>query len=227
MVMTMRLKRFAAGIATAIRGRKTREELHEFWRHPDAANLAEGYRTGGAARSTFLVGLVKRHVQPDGEILEIGCNVGRNLHHLRLAGFSKLSGIEISEAAVRTLAEAFPDLAASARIVNEPVETAIKRFRDDEFALVYTMAVLEHIHADSEWVFGEMVRITRHALITIEDERGVSRRHFPRDYGEVFGALGLKEIATSDCSAIEGLGADFRARVFAKPAGRSPAAPRS
>ena len=48
-----------------------------------------------------------------------------------------------------------------------------------------------------------------------------------KQIGEVFGALGLNEIATFDCSAIEGLGADFRARVFAKPAGRFPAAPRS
>jgi SAM-dependent methyltransferase len=226
MVMTERLKRIAGVVATAIRGRKSREEAHQFWRHPDAANLPEGYLAGGARRSEFLVDLVKRRVKSDDEILEIGCNVGRNLHHLSAAGFSKLAGIEINEAAVRKLGEAFPDLAASARLVNEPVESAIKRFRDDEFALVYTMAVLEHIHTDSEWVFGEMVRIARNAVITIEDERGISRRHFPRDYGKVFGALGLKEIETADCSAIEGLGSDFRARVFVKPAARRAAAPR-
>lgn len=224
--MTERLKRIAGVVATAIRGRQSLKDVQKFWRDPDAANLPDGYRAGGAPRSEFLVELVKRRVQPDDEILEIGSNVGRNLHYLRSAGFSKLAGIEISEAAVRKLGEAFPDLAASVRLLNEPVERAIKRFRDDEFALVFTMAVLEHIHTDSEWVFGEMVRITRNALITIEDERGISRRHFPRDYGEVFAALGLKEIETVDCSAIEGLGSDFRARVFVKPAERSVAAPR-
>jgi SAM-dependent methyltransferase len=218
------LKRAAARLAGAVRGRKSREQLHEFWRNPDDANLPSGYSHAGAARSEFLVDLATQHVQTDGEILEIGCNAGRNLQYLRAAGFTKLSGIEINGAALREMSRAFPEVAASARVINEPVESAITQFRDNEFALVYTMAVLEHIHADSEWIFGEMVRVTRDALITIEDERGVSWRHFPRDYGRVFTGLGLNEIANINCARIEGLGADFNARVFLKPRPSSSAA---
>ena len=40
--------------------------------------------------------------------------------------------------------------------------------------LVFTMAVLEHIHLDSEWVFSEMARIAKKYLITIEDEKNSS-----------------------------------------------------
>jgi SAM-dependent methyltransferase len=200
----------------AIRGQQRRDVLHEFWRRPDRANAPEDYLMG-AERSELLVDLVKRHAGPDVAVLEIGCNAGRNLQFLLSAGFSKLTGIEISEAAIRVLRERLPAVAATARLFNEPVEAAIKGFRDGEFGVVYTMAVLEHLHPDSEWVFEEMVRITNGVLITIEDERGVSWRHFPRDYSRVFGALGLTLVETVDCATIDGLGPDFRARVFRRP----------
>jgi SAM-dependent methyltransferase len=213
---TKALKRAAARVVKVIRGPQSRNQLHEFWRRPDAANQPKGY-LDAAARSEFLVDIVKRHVPFGAPILEIGCNVGRNLHYLASAGFTTLAGVEINEDAMRQLREAFPDLARGARLLNEPVESAIRRFRDGEFTLVYTMAVLEHIHPDSEWIFAEMVRIAGDVLITVEDEHGISWRHFARDYNRVFEALGLKERESLDCSSIEGLGPDFRARIFKKP----------
>jgi hypothetical protein len=74
------------------------------------------------------------------------------------------------------------------------------------------MAVLEHIHTTSEFVFAEMVRIGR-ALITIEDERSMSERHFPRNYADVFTALGLRELEHHRCET-HGLPPGFVARVF-------------
>jgi len=78
------------------------------------------------------------------------------------------------------------------------------------------MAVLEHIPTESEFIFGEMCRITRHLLITIEDEQGISWRHFPRNYQRVFESLGLKQIEEINCVKVSGLGEDFIARVFKK-----------
>jgi SAM-dependent methyltransferase len=146
---TKALKRAAARVVKVIRGPQSRNQLHEFWRRPDAANQPKGY-FNAAARSESLVDIVKRHVRCGASILEIGCNVGRNLHYLASAGFTTLAGVEINEDAMRQLREAFPHLASGARLLNEPVESAIRRFRDGEFTLVYTMAVLEHIHPDSE-----------------------------------------------------------------------------
>jgi hypothetical protein len=54
------------------------------------------------------------------------------------------------------------------------VEDVVKSFGDRTFDLVFTMAVLEHIHTTSEWVFEEIVRITNRYVVTIEDERGTA-----------------------------------------------------
>src|SRR5881392_2668528 len=144
-----------------------RQQIHDFWRNPDPTNLPHLY-LDGAIRSNFLVDIVKRHVSPDNEILEIGCNVGRNLNWLLRAGFSRLTGVEINGTAVKLLRESFPRLAGTACIINEPIETAIKQFPDGAFQCVYTMAVLEHIHSESEWIFADMARIAANVLIIIE-----------------------------------------------------------
>ena len=73
---------------------KTRDELHRFWRHPwdSSRNLPIDYLREGEERSQFLVDLIKGYVEPNAKILEIGCNVGRNLNYLFNAGYTKLGG---------------------------------------------------------------------------------------------------------------------------------------
>jgi SAM-dependent methyltransferase len=197
----------------------SREEVQRYWRTPpDQGNLPESYFQG-AARSTWLVELVRQHLALDPDrarILEIGCNVGRNLDRLFAAGYRDLTGIEINEDAVRLLRLTFPGLAAAAKIHVGPVEEKINAFADGEFDLLFTMAVLEHIHEDSAWIFAEMARATKGLLITVEDEREFSQRHFPRDYERIFTALGLRQVQSLECSGIEGLGPGFFARVFRK-----------
>jgi SAM-dependent methyltransferase len=204
---------------------KSRAELHDYWRNPpDAGNFPSDYIDGGD-RSPYLVDLVQRYVGEAGRetrILEIGCNVGRNLEALRAAGFAHLTGIEINANALALLRERFPDLGKTAELRNEPVEDAIRKIDDGEFDVVYTMAVLEHIHSDSEWVFAEIARVTRRVLITIEDEQGFSARHFPRSYDRVFTRLGMEQIESRECTDIEGLGGGFYARVFRSSRGAKP-----
>jgi len=48
------------------------------------------------------------HIPQNGKILEIGCNVGRNLNHLYENGFKQLTGIEISENAINALKRMYP-----------------------------------------------------------------------------------------------------------------------
>jgi len=196
----------------------TREDVHKYWMEPwDGINLPQEY-AGAKARTQFLVQIVSRHADPPARILEVGCNVGRNLNALFEAGYrGLLAGIEISRDAVRLMKETYPAMAAAAQIYNAAVEDVVRGFGDRAFDLVFTMAVLEHIHTSSEWVFPEIARITNRYLVTIEDERGYSWRHFPRNYQRVFEPLGFRQIEQITCKEIEGLGKDFIARVFVRP----------
>lgn len=204
---------------------RSREETHDYWRNPDdGANAPEDYAATegpGAGemrekRSLFLVDLVKRHAEPDAKILEVGCNVGRNLDFLFRAGYKNLESIEISEKALEVMRSTYPEMAAQVRVYNQPVEDVIRDLADDSYGLVFTMAVLEHVHSDSEWVFAEMVRIAKDRLVIIEDEQCESWRHFPRRYDEIFESLGVRQIEKTDMTPDLGLKKGFVARVFEK-----------
>jgi SAM-dependent methyltransferase len=197
---------------------KAKAVLHQYWRQPwDGKNLPESYLNPATApRSQFLVTLVKKHVAPNARILEIGCGVGRNLNYLFGEGFSELEGVEISEKAVEMLGKSYPVMAEHVKIHNAALEDVITQFEAGEFDLIYTMAALAFIHKDSEWTFKEIVRIARNLLITIEDERGISWRHFPRNYKSIFESLGMKQTEETNCSGVNGLGASYIARIFKK-----------
>jgi SAM-dependent methyltransferase len=192
---------------------RTREELQDYWRSPDAENPPESYLEG-RERSEFLLSFVEAVAEPDSSLLEIGCNVGRNLAFLHEHGYRGLNAIEINAGALEVLRLEHPAMAADATFHNEPVEEAIKRFADDEFDVVFTMAVLEHLHQDSDWVFAEMARIARHAVITIEDEKSVHWRAVPRNYRTIFEGLGMSQSDERWCTDVPGLGSSFCARVF-------------
>lgn len=192
---------------------RSRDDLHAYWREPDAPNRAEGY-VNPIERSQFLLDLLEPFVSRDDPILEIGSNVGRNLEHLRLAGFKHLAGIEISSKALEAMRSAYPELVSAVTIYNAPVEDVIRGLPDGSFGAVFTMAVLEHIHPDSDWIFAEMVRICRGVIVTIEDEESQTWRHIPRDYRSIFESLGMLQVREDDPSAIGGFGSKFRARVL-------------
>lgn len=197
---------------------RSRSELYQYWREPwkyDKNNLPENYLKP-KERSIFLLKIMKPYVSINERILEIGCNVGRNLNFLFNAGFKKLEGIEISEKAVKLLNKHYPEMAQHVKIYNVPVEEKIKNFKNCEFDIVFTMAVLEHIHKDSEWILPEIARITKKYLITIEDERSLSWRHFPREYKKIFEHFGMKQVQEFNCSEVEGLGSNYFARILRK-----------
>lgn len=78
-------------------------------------------------------------IDRDAKILEVGCNVGRNLHVLHQDGFKNLYGIDIQSYAVEKLKERVPN-------VNAQVSSALELpFEDDFFDVVYTAGVLIHI----------------------------------------------------------------------------------
>jgi 2-polyprenyl-3-methyl-5-hydroxy-6-metoxy-1,4-benzoquinol methylase len=191
--------------------RKSKDELHDYWRSPDEMNNPSSYLQA-SKRIEYLVSLVKQYVKPNASILELGCNVGRNLYQLWKAGYHSLSGVEINPEALKLMKQNFPDMQV---ITYEgTIEDRIKEL--GKYDLVFTMAVLEHIHSDSEWVFPEIAKRAR-MLITIEGEKkNVSELHFPRNYKNIFEALGLHQIYEKHLSQKEGLNTKFYTRVFTK-----------
>ncbi len=199
--------------------KKGKEDLRHYWESPtDSGNKPEGYAQVGKERSDFLVNLVKKLNPQPASILEIGCNVGRNLQYLLNAGYPNLTGIEISNQALEALKRYFPDLSGVAKTINLPVELALPQFQDGSFDLVFTLAVLEHVHPEEDGIFREINRITRNHLITIEDERHQSERHFPRNYKKIFTKLDFREIVSYRGNKMVDIGLDrnFIARVFNK-----------
>lgn len=192
-------------------------QAHDYWRSPDAINSPDSYATADPHRSELLRSLVQRYSRTESKALEIGCNVGRNLEHLRQAGYTALSGIEISPAAVEALQKTYPELAAMATIHLGAVEEILPSLPTDSFDVAYTLAVLEHIHSDSEWVFAHIVRVAP-VIVTIEDEHERSHRHFPRNYRKVFEPLGMKQVHAERCDDIRELSSNFVARCFVRGA---------
>ena len=192
------------------------EEIQNYWRDPnDGKNVRERYQSARAyKRSNYLLSLIT-HLPRELKILELGSGVGRNLSVLYNEGFQNLNGIEISEKSLNVMRKSYPELRES-KIHHSPIESIIDILPDKEYDLVFTMAVLEHLPYESDWVFPEISRICKANLITIEDEYTKSKRHFPRNYKEMFESLGFEQ---NDCYILtprQGLFTNFRCRYFIK-----------
>lgn len=204
----------------------SRDKIHQYFMEPSRPqDLPQEYlKEAYTERSQLLVRIMERYTTRNAKILEIGCNVGRNLNFLYLAGFKNLTGIEISEKAVELLRQSYPGMAQNTKIYTAPVEDIIRQFRNCEFDVVFAMAVLEHIHKKSEWVYSEIVRITKDLLITLEDEDVRAFHKKPRNYGHIFEHLGMKQIKEIGMNEkFEGLWCGMTTRIFqsAKPFLRS------
>ncbi|WP_188205526.1 class I SAM-dependent methyltransferase [Alkalibacillus aidingensis] len=187
--------------------------LHEYWKKPGDNNRPERYLRK-LTRSEFLYNYIQKYVDQNARLLEPGCNIGRNLNFLFERGYQKVAGIEINEEAVQLLNKHFPDLGREADIYEGTIEEVITNFKDDHFDLTFSMAVLEHIHPDSDWVFKEISRVTHSYLIIIEDETWDSSRHFPRNYQEIFEKHGFNQIEEN--TKCKGFGKGYVCRVFKK-----------
>lgn len=196
---------------------KTISEVHQYWKNvPDQINSPETYLQG-KENSKFLVEIVQKYDDSKNQkILELGCNVGRNLNELFESGFKNLEGVEINEKAVKLMKVHYPEMANASKIIVGEIENWIKEIPDNYYDIVFSMAVLMHIHSESEWIFKEIARITKKTLITIEDEQGVATKNFCRNYKTVFEKLGMKQVEGKNCKNIGLFDERHFARIFAK-----------
>ncbi len=158
-----------------------------------------------------------RVLDTDASVLELGCSSGRHLAHLLEHGYENLTGVDVNEAAVDVMADAFPALAETVTFHAAPIERVVADLPDDRFDAVFTVETLQHLPPGSAWVFPELARITADSLITVENEGtaatdGSTVRHvevgdggadgtgeetlplYHRDLGRVFSAHGLEQV---------------------------------
>jgi len=188
-------------------------EVLDYWTSPSDTNLPEDY-IQGEEKSKYLFEKIK-YFDKNMKIVELGCNVGRNLDYLHVNGFNCLSGIEISSKALEKFEEIYKNTYNVVSTYNTSIEKFFKE-HNIEIDLLFTMAVLEHIHTDSEWIFEKMVSQAK-IILTIEDEHSISWRHFPRNYKNIFEKLGMKQISFEKCGNIKGFHNGFVFRLFEKP----------
>jgi len=193
-------------------GATSSDRCHKYWIAPTDEGNKPIWYLQNISRSKFMLDFINKYANKEDKILEIGCSVGRNLQVLYKSGYKSLSGIEINSEAVEIMKSRFTDMATSTELYNDAVENVIKGIPDNKYDIVFTMCVLEHIHEDSSWVFGEMARITRKALITLEDEGAVSWRTFARNYQRVFEGVGMKQVEFNDCSSLPRVLGKYRLR---------------
>ena len=169
---------------------KSRDELHEYWKNPEEKNQPDKY-IHHEYRTEYLVNLVEHYIDKSSTILELGCNIGRNMNGLRLGGYWNVTGIEINETAKDLMLNQYPALHPSLVAVGA-IEDEVRRLGKRD--LIFSMCVLMHIHPDSNWVFEEIAKHTQRCIITIEDEVKETWRHCPRNYKEIFEPFGFEQV---------------------------------
>lgn len=162
-----------------------------YWRTAGGDNAPGEYAVASPTRAAFLLGLVRALEPRPFSVLEVGCNVGRNLEILRREGIPHLAGIDVRDCSVE-MEEHFPELAASALFWWRPAAVALKYLNEDVFDVVFSLAALMHMAEDSIMV--EMSRVARNHVITIEIEDRGWPLFYPRDYRAVFEGLGFRQI---------------------------------
>ena len=188
------------------------EGIQDFWQK--AENDSWLKYSVGQEKSIFLANLMEKlPLRKNGKILELGCNIGRNLSYLQTVGCTNLFGVELNQEAVKQSKKMYPNLRA--RIQNTTIENFFNECLE-KYDLIFTMAVLEHIPKESEWIFAEMVRCGGY-IITIEDEKSINKICFPRNYKKIFENLGMKQIYETHCNGVHPtLTKNFTARIFQK-----------
>jgi SAM-dependent methyltransferase len=144
-----------------------------------------------SSRSQTIINILSPLITKEYSILEIGCNLGRNLNHLWHAGYKSLRGIEISEHAVKRLRIEYPSLATTPVDIG-PAEVSIQKYGSNSVDVIFTMATLEQLHPDCRFLFKEIARVARKYVLAIEPRQGHrSHMQYPWDMKDEFTVVGL------------------------------------
>ena len=177
----------------------TPEECLEFWKSLDNNSASVGNRPELYAKKSkdvieFLQNFWSSEIGKDLSILEIGCNCGANLFWLQSMGYKNLSGIEINPNAIKQMDESFPGLKRSTNILIGDTEEILKKMRDGEVDVIFTVALCMNTHPAKNHIFKEMKRVAKKYICTIEEEVANSNYVFARNYRRVFEKYGCRQL---------------------------------
>ena len=149
------------------------------WTKPGIGNEPKDYWKH-IERSEFLHRFIDGVIPKNIDIVELGCNCGRNVAYLNSKGY-KVFGFDINPNAI--------EFNKKLPIWEQSIEDYFSQ--DVEVGMYFSMAVLEHLPFSSDWVFEKM---NAKYIVTIEDEITNGGVFHKRNYKEVFENLGYKEI---------------------------------
>ena len=166
--------------------------LETLWSEEFGDRYVERNRAAAEHRAPFWRWLHEQH--PFETVLEVGCNIGGNLHWLaQLVDPQRVYGVDINAQALREVRTTLPDVNA----VRSPARSL--PFRDGLFDLTFTTTVLIHQPLDAlPIVMNEVVRCSRRYVLCGEyhaDEleevpyRGETGALFKRDWGALYQSL--------------------------------------
>lgn len=203
----------------------SQERCQRYWETRTSAG-ADNRPADYVTKNPAIVDLMHEFWSPEvsrtSTVMELGCNAGANLERLRQLGYPQLSGVEINPGAIRELHESFPQLAQAAPLTVGPLEDVLPNLEADSVDVVYTMAVLLHIHPASDRIFDEMSRIARNQICVVEAENTTLAYIFARNYRRVFERRGWHELRSLPITAerFPAVGPDYPgyvARLFSAP----------
>jgi SAM-dependent methyltransferase len=155
-----------------------------------------------SSRSQSVLNILSPIITKESSILEIGCNIGRNLNHLWQAGYKNVRGMEISKHAVKRLRIEYPSLAAIPVEIG-PAELSIQQYDSSSVDVIFTMSVLEELHPSCRFLFKEIARVAGKYVLAIEPREGKrSHMQYPWDIKNEFIAVGLTCIDTKPWSVL-------------------------
>ena len=175
----------------------TQRECQEYWKsitNTSSANRPSEYAAKSQEIVQFLHQFWAPHIGTEDIILELGCNCGANLNGLLCRGYKHLHGMEINETAISQMKCSFPDLAGIATILVGSLEELLPKAPTAGVDVIFTMAVLIHIHPRSNYLFDEMVRVARKYICVVENETANCAYVFSRNYRRVFERLGCSHV---------------------------------
>lgn len=125
-------------------------------------------------------------------ILEIGCNAGRNLDYLYSKGYRRLTGIEIGIEPEEVMKKTFPDAYnVTTYIVGNAYEEILK-LPSSCYDLVFCHSVLVNIAPRWNAIFKEMARVSKSYILIMESEG--SYNSYPRNFEKMFRKANYRQI---------------------------------
>jgi 2-polyprenyl-3-methyl-5-hydroxy-6-metoxy-1,4-benzoquinol methylase len=184
-------------------------EQQEYWANPNDKPNAPTEYAKHKERSDYLMSILPKYVDRQDSILEIGCNVGRNLNALWESGYKKLSGLDINSNALLESERQYPDM--NAHLINNSIEKWV--LGSKKYDCIFSMAVMIHLPKSSDFVFSLIQNRAVKTIVTVEDEDNSTWKHFPRNYKDVFERDGWKEVFTETVRRIPSMDG-YVTRVF-------------